>query len=70
MKTGKFEIGCDIGNLMLMAAREIGNPGISIGFTVAREYLKRIAERSVELNDETLLYCCEKLSLITRKEGG
>jgi cyclopropane fatty-acyl-phospholipid synthase-like methyltransferase len=42
-KIEKFEIGCDIGNLMIMAAEEIGNPGVGIGFMIAGKYLKRMS---------------------------
>ena len=58
---------CAIGNLMLQAAKEMRHPGITIGFTVANEYLRRIAERSIELKDEKLLYLCEQLCLIEKK---
>ena len=65
----KIEPKCDIGNLMYQAAKEMKAPGITIGFTIANEYLRRIAKRAIELKDEDLLYNLEQLCVIKKAEG-
>jgi len=54
----------DLQNLMVQAAKEMKTSGVTMGFAVAAIYLKRIAERSIELNDEELLKACEGLGII------
>jgi hypothetical protein len=57
----------DLQNLMVQSAREMKATGITIGFAVATGYLRTIAKRAIELNDETLIKACEGLGIITRQ---
>lgn len=64
----KIEPKCDIQNLMIQAAKDIQVSGITFGFWVANSYLRRIAERAIELNDKDLLYNLKQLCLIKEVE--
>jgi len=66
MATKTMKSKVDIQNLMLQACREMRAPGITMGFAVAQGYLKRTAERAIELEDKQLLEELEGLYLITR----
>jgi lactam utilization protein B len=48
-------IKAHIQDLMEMCARDLQNPGISIGFAVCLSYISKIAKRAVELNDDKLI---------------
>lgn len=48
-------------------ARENGF-GIGIGLNMLTSYLKQIAERAIELNDEVLLGLLEDLMIVKRRE--
>jgi|GEM_PF-3910522 len=59
-----IEVKCDVTYLMLQAAREMHCVGVSIGFTVATQYLIRIAKRAIDLKDEELIRLCKNLCLL------
>ncbi len=64
MTTKTMKSKVDIQELMLQACKEMRCAGITMGFAVAQGYLKRIAERAIELDDKQLLEELEGLYLI------
>lgn len=64
-----FRPGVDLPNLMKMASDEMRAPGISIGFGMALQSLSKIAERAMELGDETILEELEHMSIIKRSKA-
>ena len=70
MSEMKIEVKADIINLMVMAAKEINYFPLSVGFQIATTYLKRIAERAIEIKDPSILDSLEKLGVISGKIGG
>jgi len=48
----------DIEGLMLLAARDLRNPAVGMGFQLAANYIRRLAQRAIESDDrisQTLL---------------
>lgn len=68
MTTKTMRVKVDIQELMLQACKEMRCAGITMGFATAQQYLKRIAERAIELDDEQLLAELEGLLLITQNK--
>lgn len=66
MDTKTIKAKVDLQNLFLQAAQEMKSPGVSIGFMVALNYLKEIANRAIELEDEIILEALESMGLIKR----
>lgn len=50
-------------------ARENGF-GIAVGLSLLTSYMKQIAERAIELNDDVLLGLLLDLHIISKNEGG
>lgn len=63
-----FRPGVHLPNLLKMASDEMGSPGISIGFGMALQSLKTIAERALEIKDEVIIRELEHMSIIGEKE--
>ena len=53
-----------LNHLLEMCAKEIKNPGISIGLAVSMSYIKTIAERALEIDDEVILACLYHIGVI------
>lgn len=60
----KIYIKADLPNLLKMTSDEIGNPGVTIGFGVAIDYLNIITDRALETNDELTLACLYQIGFI------
>uniref|UniRef100_A0A6M3LUH4 Uncharacterized protein n=1 Tax=viral metagenome TaxID=1070528 RepID=A0A6M3LUH4_9ZZZZ len=66
MATKTIKAKVDLQNLFLQAAQEMKSTGVSIGFMVALNYLKEIANRAIELEDEVILEALEGMGLVKR----
>ena len=64
MATKTIKPKVDLQNLFLQAAQEMKSTGVSIGFMVALNYLKAIANRAVELEDTVILEALEGMGLV------
>lgn len=62
----KIKVKVDLQNLLLQAAQEMRSPGVAMGFVVALNYLKEIANRAVELEDTVILEALEGMGLVKR----
>jgi hypothetical protein len=60
----KIEMRVNLTNLLVAAAREMQSPGITIGFQVASARLAKIADRAIEIGDETILHQLKLLDLV------
>lgn len=65
-KTMKVRV--HIQNLMLQAAQAMQAPGYVMGFQIAEQCLLRIAERAVEIGDETILEELDTLMLVKKDD--
>jgi len=50
--------------IMEMCAKEIGNPGISIGLAVSMNYIHEIAKRAIKIDDKVIIACLYHLGII------
>lgn len=60
--------GVDLPNLMTLTAKEVKAPAVAIGFLMAFNSLKKIAERADELGDPLILLELEHLGIINISE--
>ena len=63
-KMKKMYVRTHVINLMRMSAKDLGIPGIAIGFALAEDYLNLIAERAMELEDKKLIAYLYQLGLL------
>jgi hypothetical protein len=71
VKTKKLYLKAHLPNLMKMCAKEIKNPGISMGLAAALSYLNGIAKVAIERDDKVILAYLNQIGLIegaTEKE--
>lgn len=60
----KIYLKADLPNLLKITANQIGNSGVTIGFSISIDYLNIITDRALETNDTLILACLYQIGFI------
>lgn len=66
----KIYMKAHLPNLLEMASKDLGIPGVTIGFNVALGYLNIITDRAIQTNDILTLACLYHIGFIEALNDG